>query len=247
VTEAAPDPNVHDCRQGPRCAMRTTTPDGTVTPCGTEHPNSLCPACEMRARTAAAGLHIDWRELWLSLPAHQSTALNAPIGGTREAPIPIRTGVDACMTDIETELVRWCRILTGGDNIPTGTEDTVRFCLSAVLSRMPTLIHLPPVQVVLWVPLELGGDDILTTTLDGVDAVLRLAALHHQAQHLVGATHVTRWLDHQCPTCRTRTLKVTDGGGESTTSCVRCHRTWADHELDRWDAMQPALAKADRV
>ncbi len=246
----APDTRVHDCRQGRRCTMRTTDADGQVIPCGTERPNSLCVACEMKARTAVAGLHVDWRELWLSLPAHQSVALDAPITGSRERPIPLRTSVEACMVDIETELLRWCRALTGGDDVPPSAEDSVRHCLAAVLSRMPALLALPPVQVTLWVGMDDGGDDITLTTMDGVDAVLRLAALHHRASHLVGATYVTRWLDHVCPTCRTRSLKVrsaTTAGEPDTTTCVRCHQVWEDSELDRWDAMQPALLPGERA
>lgn len=243
------DEVVHDCRQGPRCADRRRGDDGGWVPAGTLVPRSLCLACEQRATTAVRGLHVDWRELFLRLPATSSGALDAPVSGSRDLPIPIRTSVEACMGDIEEELLRWHRQLTGGDGVPVGPEDVVRVCLTAVLSRLPALLGLP-VRVVAVTAVDSAGDDFTELVeLDGVDAVLRLAALHARAQHLVGASWVTRWLDHVCPSCRTRTLKVRSTGDdrEDLTTCIKCFQVWPDAELDRWDAMQPALPREARA
>lgn len=234
----------HDCRQGNRCTMRTRDADGHLVPCGTERPNTLCVACEGEARTAITGLHVDWRELYLVLPATASVSLDPRVSGSREQLIPIRTSVDACMGAIEEELLRWHNVLTGGDEVPNASEDVVRVCLRSVLSRMPTLLRLGPRQVTVTDTTRAGDDVSVIAVLDGVDAVLRLAALHRTAQHLVGATHVTRWLDHVCPTCRTRSLKVTEGRDNvSTTTCARCRQVWSDDELDRWDTMRAALPR----
>jgi hypothetical protein len=240
---------IHDCRQGPRCADRRRDDEGLWLPAGTLRPGSLCVACEQKATTAVVGLHVDWRELYLRLPATSSSALDPPVSGSRETPIPIRTSVEACMGDIEEELLRWHRVLTGGEGVPRVSEDAVRVCLASVVSRLPALLRLEPRPVTVTAVDGDGDDSYLTVVLDGVDAVLRLAALHARAQHLVGASWVARWLDHVCPTCRTRTLKVrsTADGQEDTTSCVKCFQVWPDAQLDRWDAMQPALPKEVRA
>lgn len=249
-----PDPNrdtSHDCRRAERCSDRSRDEHGTITPAMTERPNTLCLSCEAWARTAINGLHIDWRELFLSLPASGATSDGPMVGGSRETPIPLRASVDACMVAIETELVRWASVLTAGATRFGRREDAVRTAAAVVIAQLPELLRLPVHHVEVLEPVGPGGADVAQLLeMDGVDAVLFLARLHSRSQHLIGSSVVTRWLDHACPACRTKTLKVKQArtsGDPDVTVCQKCHQAWQDRDLDRWDAMQSALPRAERA
>lgn len=123
------------------------------------------------------------------------------------------------MRDIDAETGRWAARLTGGDPMPTVEHQVV-----AITTRLGTLIDQPARSVPVLVDRHDGGDDLELVELDGVDAVLRLAALHHRAQSVLGLSESVTMLPDPCPHCGMRALAPSRD--QETVSCRGCGISW---------------------
>lgn len=211
----------HICRQGRRCKARIRNDDGVVRGAGVERPDTLCRSCEEHAFDAIRQLASDYGQLLESRTEQRSPVSGPWVSGSTDLPIPISLAVDTLMTAIDEESARWARRLPGD-----GPELTV------ICSQLGTLVGLPPTSVTVWVPHPDGGDDLGDTVLDGVDAVLRLAALHHRAVKVLGLEpDRDEKLSEPCHVCGWAT--VTASVRTELVTCHRCHNVWHQDEFAR--------------
>lgn len=218
----------HLCRREAKCSARRRGKDNEWIAAGTEKPNSLCRACEDAAFDDMSQLHVDWRRMYIELVEQHSSPIQSKIRKTAGNPIPIPLAIDALMTEIETETHRWARIVTQGDEIPWGREDAVRHCVSVLWSRKGTLVDLPARTVCVNVPLPLGGDKIVESIRDGVDAVIALSRLHRATESLLQIGEARVWMTDPCPHCGRKALVASKD--QQQVSCRGCSRVWdKDH------------------
>lgn len=211
----------HSCREGRRCKARIRTTEGHYEGAGVETPDSLCRACESHAFDAVRQLASDYSYLAGARLEGCGHGSGPKVSGSSERPIPIPLAVDTLMTAIDEESARWARRLPG-----EGPELTV------ICSQLGTLVTLPPQTVTVWVPHPDGGDDLGEAVLDGVDAVLRLAALHHRAVKVLGLEpDRDEKLNEPCHVCGWST--VTASVRTELVTCHRCHNVWHQDEFAR--------------
>jgi hypothetical protein len=182
---------------------------------GVERPNTLCRACEESAFADIRQLDDDWLLLNRARTLPRSTTSGPKVSGSSERPVPINLAVDTLFTAITEETTRWERRLPG-----------------PLCSCLGTLIDLPPSLHIVWLPHADGGDNIMEVTLDGVDAVLRLSALHHRAVKLLGLDEPKdEWLREQCHVCGMSAL--TSSLRTSLITCRGCRNVWDQDEFAR--------------
>lgn len=217
----------HECRKGRRCATRTRTPDGEYRGGGIETPG-LCTPCEEHAFDAMNELHTDWARLDGALTATRKS--NTPqIGGTNAHPIPLRLDVAAISAEIETEVIRWARVVTRGNvDLPAVTGTCVSHCVTILRLHTGTLIGQPTRRYWDLQPHPDGGDHLAQIELDGVDAVLRLAELHNRATKALDLAEARIWLPDPCPHCGRKALLPSNN--QERVTCQACRITWdSDH------------------
>ncbi|MEV0247945.1 hypothetical protein AB0H76_15235 [Nocardia sp. NPDC050712] len=211
----------HECRQGRRCKARTRTADDHWHGAGVEKPESLCRACEQSAFADIRELGDDYSLLAAASGKPQSQRGGPKVSGSSEPSIPINLAADTLVTAIEEESARWARRLPG-----EGWELTV------ISSNLGVLVGLPPQRVTVWAPHPDGGDDIRETVMDGVDAVLALAALHQRATKVLGLEpERDQKLDEPCHVCGW--AAVTVSVKTQLVTCHRCHNVWHQDEFSR--------------
>lgn len=232
----------HRCRRGERCPSREQLDDGSYTGAGIEDPG-LCDICEDRAFDAIRQLaadHATLQQFGLHLPrAAGDGVAGTAVAGSR---VLIRADVDEVATAIAEETARWARILTRGDEM----RDVEAQC-AAITTRLGTLVDQPARIVTVWSPNPDGGDDPAEQVMDGVDAVLRLAFLHHRARAVLGLDERVTMLPDPCPGCGLKALAASRD--QERVTCKSCGVTW-DREhfalLDRvLDFDRRALRAAD--
>lgn len=239
------DTLTHDCRQGPHCAGRHRDQNNAMHPATTERPNTLCPACEEIHFDAIHHLADDWSqvEAQYCVPATPEQAV--PVTASRPNPIPIRLDVDALLNDIETELHRWARQLTG-DGSHLRAWAGIRATHTTITTRLGTLIDLPAREITVMEPHPDGGDYLQRTTMDGVDAVQRLAKLHRRAEHVLQTRAVRIWMQDPCPACGLKSLAASKD--QSRITCQGCRAVWDKDQFARlgnvldFDRRQPREA-----
>ena len=219
----------HECRRAGKCAARVRGDDGTMHGHGVERAGTLCKPCEQHAFTAIAALADDWSALAKLMTAGAPRSSVPRYGGTGDRPIPIPLGVDALMNQIETETLRWARIVAPDATIPSPSRECVRRCVAILGSRTGTLVDLPAREIVEWVPHPDGGDDTTTTKRDGVDAVLYLARLHQRAEAVTGTAGTRIWLPDPCPRCGRKALSPSKD--QERVSCQACRQVWAANQF----------------
>ncbi|WP_433568033.1 hypothetical protein ACQP1O_43080 (plasmid) [Nocardia sp. CA-151230] len=216
----------HRCRQGRRCAARTRTPANEWLAAGVERPDSLCRPCEERAFDAIRELGDDYQMLEVARTEIHSKVSAPKVSGSSELPVPISLAADTLLSDIDTEALRWAFQLTRGEPIPDSGA------LTLVCTRLGTLVDLPPQLVTVWSPHPDGGDDTTTASLDGVDAVLRLADLHRRAGLVLGITpQRVNFLREPCHVCGLAMLEAS-----VKTDMVKCHscrNVWSQDQFAR--------------
>lgn len=238
-----PETVEHECRQGRRCVGWTKGPDGEVHAAGVERPDTLCRPCEEASFADIRHLADDWVHLDASLGAIQAGDAQGKVSSSRTYPVPIRLDVDALMNEIETELVRWARIVTRGDiEIPDRSYLTVRECALAVTSRLGTLVDLPPREIVTMEPLSDGGDYVQRVVVDGVDAVLRLARLHPRALAVLQVKEIRIWLPDACYMCGKKALS--SSVDQSLVTCQACKNVWSKDEFAKLNPLDIGKAEA---
>lgn len=209
----------HQCRQGKKCRARIRSADGEFQGAGVERPSTLCRSCETAAFESINQLGPDYTALMRARTEERSRVSGPKVTGSTERPIPIPLGVDTLMSLIDEETLRWAVRITRGNPIPeTG-------CITLLCANLGTLIDLPPHQVTVWIPHPDGGDNVGQITLDGVDAVLRLAELHHRTQKVLGLEEPrTEWLRETCHVCGYSTLASSIA--DATITCKTCRNVW---------------------
>lgn len=218
MSEKSPE---HQCRQARRCKARVRMDDGTLAGTGVERPDSLCRSCEESAFADIRELANDYRMLSAARTEQRSHASGPKVSGSSERPILISIAADTIMTAINEESARWARRLPGhGDE------------LTVICSQLGTLVDLPPQQVTVWIAHPDGGDNTMRITLDGVDAVLRLSALHQRSMKVldVGPERDEK-LEDPCHVCGW--AAVTASVKTELVTCHRCHNVWHQTEFAR--------------
>lgn len=216
----------HQCRQGKKCKARIRSSEGEFHGAGVERPSTLCCACEAVAFEAIRQLRHDYNALFAARSEERSRVSGPKVTGSSERPIPIPLGVDTLMSLIDEETLRWAVRITRGDPIPeTG-------CITLLCANLGTLIDLPPHPVTVWIPHPDGGDNVGQIVLDGVDAVLRLAELHHRAQKVLGLEEPKmNWLRESCHVCGLASLA--SDLSTATITCKTCRNVWDQDEFAR--------------
>lgn len=236
----------HSCRRGKRCAARTRNKANEWVPAGTERPNTLCPPCEDIAFEAISNLQTDWGQLEGSITAKRVVDTGPKVLTSQSHPSPIRLDVDALQNDIETELIRWARILTRGDEFPGKSRDCIAATFTVVTSRLGTLVDMPVREIVVMESHPDGGDYLQRILMDGVDAILRLSQLHYRAEHVLQTRPVKIWLTDPCPACGRKALNASKD--QSRITCQGCRAVWDKDQFVRlgtvldFDRRQPKQA-----
>jgi hypothetical protein len=249
----APDETILRCRRGPHCAdtrrHTTTQPDGSTTashePAWATTPDGLCRMDTTLALRAIEQLPRDYLELGILL-GKTSRSLDAPTGGTRELPVPIRLSVEALQAEILWELAIWASAVaeqSGFTFVEAGRHHhRVRYAAGWLTGRWPALLTLPVTAVV-----RLDGKEErqsgrslpVGTEEDGVNGALRLLHLHEQVTFVEGRTHRAHQLWSPCPRCQTLALCREEGSPH--VDCGRCgHRM----NMDQYDQLAGVLAVA---
>jgi hypothetical protein len=282
-----PDEASLRCRRGDRCTnthpTTHTRPDGTTSrdhiPDWATTPGGLCRTDTTRVQRALEQLPRDYLELSLLLGKTGST-LDAPTGGTRELPVPIRLGVLGLQEDIVAEVDLWAEAVADHAGLPWHTqsaraEQAVRAgrMLAAgctlLAAHLDTLLTLPPVDQVAWVPGEAhvqlarcpgghwhpeGGvcrevhvrevwhdDHRQWAARDGIDGALALLGLHERAEQVEGRTHRAHRLWAPCPNPQCQALALERPEGSDRVNCRRCLNTWS---LEEYEQRASILASA---
>lgn len=218
------DNPTHECRQGRRCKARVRHNDETWHGAGVDRPNRLCRACEDTAFAAIRKLDDIAAAVWCARNALLRSHVSGPHAASSGTPsIPINLPFDTFMTAYTEETTRWERRLPG-----------------PLEANLGTLVDLPPTLHTVWLPHYDGGDHFLRTTLDGVDAVLRLSALHERGTRLLGFEERDATLNNEvCHMCGTAALTINPRTDLIT--CRACRNVW--HQ-DAYIALQDPLAAA---
>lgn len=225
----------HQCRQGRRCKDAVPTADGELHGKGVDRPETLCPACEHAAFAAMRELSDDYQAL--AAAVHQTRGrIDGPrVTRTAERAIPIPLDIDTLMTAIDDETLRWTVRLTRGEPLPSSPAARVARCVAILSANTGTLVDMPRRRVSVWMPYPWGGDYDALAEYDGVDAVLRLAALHHRARATLGLTDSpVEKLRDICHVCgqESLTVNVADAA-DSVIRCRNCRNCWSQDEFTR--------------
>jgi hypothetical protein len=216
----------HACRQGSWCVARTRDmhDPNIVVPQWTDRPNTLCRDCEVVSFDRMDCLLNDWEQLDTSLTTARLADEGPRVGSSRHFPALIRLDVDALLNDIETETLRWARIITRGDPVPTNRHLCVKHCTEVIRRNRATLIELPLREVVVLESHPDGGEYVQRTHMDGVDGVLRLARLHTRAERVLDTPEVRVWIPEPCPNCARKACTATEDRTRIT--CQVCRHTY---------------------
>lgn len=219
----------HECRRDRRCKTRTRDAEGAWHGGGVETPG-LCQACEGGAFDSIRQL----REDWVALDAALGDKLKRGIpqyGGSNEMPSPLNLGAAVLSADLETEALRWYRAVAteADDELPWHYLTAVDRALTVICTRLGTLIDKPRKRYAVLLPLPFGGDHEGAQEWDGVDGVLRLAQLHHDAQKVLGTTETRIWLPDPCHVCGVKSLAVSRD--QQTIRCRGCRNVWDAHQF----------------
>lgn len=226
----------HECRNGRRCKSRTRDDEGEWHGAGVEDAGKLCQPCEGSAFDAIRALGHDYLALQDAILEPRGRIDGPKVMGSSERKIPIPLDVDTLMSEIDDEALRWTVRITRGDALPGTPHERVSRCVSILSANLGTLIDLPAQTVTAWFPHPDGGDWDGRLVLDGVDAVLRLAKLHHRAQSVLGLVETTTWLAESCHVCGLRTLTIASDGDQpddSLVSCRSCKNVWSQAQFAR--------------
>ncbi|GAA5096734.1 hypothetical protein [Nocardia iowensis] len=225
------DEPIHQCRQAAHCKSRVRDDNGHWHGGGVERPDSLCRGCEQAAFEAIRQLYDDWLLLEAAKLQPPPKDRAPKVTHTALYSVPIRLDIDTVQSAIEDETLTWTITLTRGEPLPTSRTLCVRRCVSTLSANLGTLVDLPRRQRWRMTPLADGGDEPQSVDLDGVDAVLKLAALHHRAREVLGLNETRIWLPDPCHVCGVKAL--TSSPDQETVTCQSCRTVWAKEEFAR--------------
>ncbi|WP_280331516.1 hypothetical protein [Nocardia wallacei] len=225
----------HECRAR-KCRARTRDEDGRWHPAGTERPDSLCVSCEKATFSAIRQLDSDFAALDEAATdsTTQGNCLESKVTKSRGRPVPVNVGLLALAAEIDDEVMTWAlRADHALDELPRNQWQRVHTCVTSLRTHLGTLVDLPPQDVCVFEPDEHGDDQAVTKALDGVDAVQRLARLHHRAQDALGLPEKVAWLQSPCHLCGLKAL--THGEEDDIVTCRNCCAVWTLDEYN-WTA-----------
>lgn len=204
-------------------------------------PRTFCDGCTQAVKTALAELP----ELYVQLHAELApgSGTGAPhVSGSREAPLPLRTGHAALIDDIDFVLAQWEDQLRDHlehsrpprSPIAPARRDRRRATLSGAVTYLG--VHLAPLlaldQVVIrrWVDDDHGGRwaERLASGADAGDELLQLTA---RARRALSLTRLVHHLPAPCPSCEQ--LSLQRESGDEQVLCTYCRRTWSEAEYQR--------------
>lgn len=225
----------HQCRQGRRCKDSVPHPDGELVGAGVERPDSLCRACEQAGFAAIGELADDYRALAVAVHRPRGRIDGPKITRTAERAIPLPLDVLTLMDAIDDETLRWTLRITHGDPLPMSAGARVARCVAILSANTGTLVDMPRRRVTVWLPHPRGGDVDGLAEFDGVDAVLRLAALHHRALTTLGLTEPPmEKLRDICHVCGHESLVANVAAPADTViKCRNCRNCWSQEEFTR--------------
>ncbi|MBP2341101.1 hypothetical protein JOF41_007355 [Saccharothrix coeruleofusca] len=222
------------CRRGEQCG------DARREPAWATVPGGLCQFDTTTVKRAIQQLPRDYLELGHLLSKTGRTT-DAPTGGTRELPVPLRLGVLTLQEDLVFEAGLWASAV--GDHADVGSPDRrLRRAVELLLADWPALLHVPVMDVA-----RLDGRDerlsgrspVVLGEEDGVDGALRLLELHERVALVEGRTHRAHRLWSPCPKCQALALVREEGSGQVDCRC--CHYR---EPLESYEARADVLAKA---
>ncbi|MFC5789687.1 hypothetical protein ACFPPE_07440 [Agromyces tardus] len=232
--------NSHECRQGKRCKSRRRDDDGELHGAALETADSLCRLCEEEAFAAIRALPRDFALLADTSTNPTGTRSRTPaVRRTPGRSAPINLDAYELMAKIDDELLRWAlRLDTDFDDAPRDPQQRVARCVAVLSTRLGTLVDQPTHIFDALLPHPDGGDYLGRESLNGVDAVLRLATYHRTAQGILGLTETSvSYLNTEtCHLCGTRSLYAhldEDPGDDCRIACRTCHHTWSQDEFTR--------------
>ncbi|MBP2370243.1 hypothetical protein [Pseudonocardia parietis] len=200
---------------------------------GIQTPDGLCATCVRFAAHAITHLKGDVAELTM-LIGRGGGAGGDKITQTREAPIPIRLGVEALRAEIDDQVQTWAELVAERLGIDWDTQTARRSRMGPRVTRavdllvnaVDTLVALPPQELLAWQDGEPVWDHELdcqdTAVMDGVDAALHLSHLHWRAYRIAGRTKLVHRLLPRCEHCGQRTLVREDGDEDARCESDRC-------------------------
>lgn len=243
MIETPPIP--HRCRRGSRCPDRQRLDDGQVLGALIPAEHGLCPVCTTTAANAIAELPVDYTELDMLL-GRTNTAGGPMVSGTRELPIPIRTGIEAVQAAIVHEAVCWAESVAEVLRIQWDTYGAGHSRPGFRVQRATRLLSRSvTVLLALRGVVHIGWDDGRRDVLerDGVTGTLTLLELHHQTRRVAGRGRLVHRLPAPCPRCQCTALERPDG--DDVITCMSCERRYSWDEYNRLcNALASSMAVA---
>lgn len=201
----------------------------------------ICDACVTHVRTAISQLPADVDELDSLIGAGSGPA-GEYVNGSRDLPVPIRLGVEALRTAIDSELRFWAEIALGDRYVYHARMSARVHAYAGALARaLETLIRLPAVERPMW-----SAEGRQTFELDeqtGLDGALHLLELHKRVALVSGRTELVHRLTPACPECQRQSLIMKNGS--DVAECEHCSKKLPPERYS-W-IVQSLLEKGDNA
>lgn len=260
---------MHDCARGVHCAARTTTiEDGERVTIPAQTYRTFCDVDRDRIADVLTDLPTRYAELTTRIGDCRRGDGPRVSGGGRTAPIPINTGVDALLRQIEEIVLSWdervravarltdlaaanraaaipvaCSTLEAHIDVLLGL-DLETMARTMDLARIE---HLPD-DATGWV--RPGGWVLYNIDLGAEHAGVELLNLHHRALKMLGYTPQHHDLITPCWECGERSLRRHDGtaGLADHVECQACREQYLGGRLNSLmvEEDQAQQRKADR-
>lgn len=207
-------------------------------------PRGFCEDCKSEVLFAVSELTADYVRLTVAARMGMTPGMTDMVSLSRDLPIPLCLTYSTIAEQIECEVTAYAEPVaelaridwdrrTAPDNGGRYRKGLILSWAADLLCRRPDIfLELPCADYLLWG--ERG--QLVVTELDGLDAALRLHALHRLSRAALGLTLAIWELPSPCPACRTG--RLARFAGRDGVTCQRCGQTWADEDYQRWTLVQ---------
>lgn len=226
------------CARGPQCADADYQGNPRM------GPRPFCERDEAWIGKTIAGLPETYVRLRMLLARSQQR--EERVSGSREAPLPLATDIDAFMREIVHVTFSWeeqvCAVASLSDHPDGHRRDSVALAgaCATLARRLTTLLALAPEVKIRYVPVSVlyeadldfriwwdtAGDAWAETTLDGTDAGLEFLRISGRARGMLGLNRGRRRITEvPCDDCKSLTLvqwEGRDGGWDPVIRCTSC-------------------------